>query len=123
LTKNFHQFFKRLDECKYKKVLNDALLRYVRALDEKDHNSAFIRLWGALESIAAPSESNYESITRRCAFLFKEAEYHKQVLEHLREYRNKSIHAGDQSERAKTFCFQLQYYFRELILFQIGNIN
>jgi hypothetical protein len=109
----------RLDECKYRKTIKDALLRYVRALDERDHNSALIRLWGALECLASPSDSNKDGITRRCAFLFEESDYHQQVLEHLREYRNQSVHAGEESDRSKTYCYQIQFYFRELVLFHL----
>ncbi|WMO13505.1 hypothetical protein [Pseudoalteromonas piscicida] len=111
----------RLADIPYGMTLKDALLRYVRALDEKDQNVALIRLWGALEVIAAPSEANYDLVTRRCAFLFAEYAYHKQVLEHLREYRNSNVHSGDQSEKAKSSCYQLQFYFYHLILFHLKN--
>ncbi|PKI11175.1 hypothetical protein CXF78_00940, partial [Shewanella sp. 11B5] len=111
----------RLDECRYSDVLKDGLLRYVRALDESDHNTALLRMWGALECIAAPSESNYDAVTKRCAFIFTEVNYHHQILEHLREFRNKSVHIGEQSEKAKTYCFQLQFYFIQLIMFHLRN--
>ncbi len=112
---------KKLEDIPYGMTLKDALLRYVRALDEKDQNVALIRLWGALEVIAAPSEANYDLVTRRCAFLFAEHTYHKQVLEHLREYRNSNVHSGDQSEKAKSNCYQLQFYFYHLMLFHLRN--
>lgn len=112
---------KKLADISYSMTLKDALLRYVRALDEKDQNVALIRLWGALEVLAAPSEANYDLVTRRCAFLFAEYDYHKQVLEHLREYRNSNVHSGDQSERAKSNCYQLQFYFYRLVLFHLKN--
>jgi hypothetical protein len=114
---------KQLNASPYSDLLKEALLRYVRALDERDQNVALIRLWGALESLTTPSEANYDMLTRRCSFLFKERDYHKQVLEHLREYRNSSVHAGDQSERAKTNCFQLQFYFHHLLIFHLNNSN
>ena len=110
----------KLNKLPYKEELKNAMLRYVRALDERDQNVALIQLWGALEAIASPSGANYDLVTRRCAFLFKENDYHKQVLEHLREYRNRSIHAGDQSEKAKINCYLLQYYFKELVLFHLN---
>lgn len=117
--KNVKWALSRLKICKYGRVIKDSLLRYVRALDEREHNSALIRLWGALECLASPSDSNKDGIPRRCAFLFEESEFHQQVLEHLREHRNQSVHAGEESERAKTYCYQIQFYFRELILFHL----
>ena len=109
--------------CPYKSALTDALLRYVRALDERDQNTAFIRLWGAIEALTSPGFANYDQIVRRCSFLFRDRQYHQQILEHLREYRNQSIHAGDQSDKAKTHCFQLQLYFYHLIWFHLENVG
>ena len=37
------------------------------------------------------------------------------------EYRNQSIHAGDQSDKVKTHCFQLQLYFDHLVWFHLAN--
>lgn len=119
LARNFDGCLERLDLCKYEKELTESLLRFVRALDEKDANSASIRLWGALEALACPGGAKYENIVKRCAFLFEEPEYHEQVLENLREYRNSTIHAGDQSQRAKTFCYQMQFYYQKLFLFHL----
>lgn len=121
LKKHFHWCLKQLDRCPYQVTLKEGLLRYVRSLDESDHNSAAIKLWGALEALASPGDARYDKIIKRCSFLFAEVDYHYQILEHLREFRNRSIHAGDQSERAKTFCYQMQFYFRELVLFHLSN--
>lgn len=112
---------KKLEAIPYRSKLKEALLRYVRALDERDQNVALIKLWGALESIAAPGESNCDSVTRRCAFLFEENQYHKQILEHLREYRNSNVHSGELTDQAKMYCFQLQYYFHNLLVFHLKN--
>jgi len=118
-SKNSKWAIKQIDKLSYRNIVKDALLRYVRALDERDQNVALIKIWGALETLAAPSESNYDLVTRRASFFFSEKDYHKQVLEHLRDYRNRSVHAGDQSERAKSNCYQLQFYFYHLILFHL----
>jgi hypothetical protein len=108
-----------LEASNYRDRLVDALLRFVRALDESNQNTAFIKLWSAAESLLVPERADYEKFVRRCAFLYQEGEYHRQLLEHLREYRNKSVHAGDDSELAKTHCFQLQSYFRDLMFFHL----
>jgi len=117
LKKNFNWSLDRLNASSYRNAIEEALLRYVRALDEKDPNSAAIRLWGALECLASPGVARYDNIVKRCSLLFPEDDYHRQILEHLREFRNRSIHSGDQSKRAKTFCYQMQFYFWKLVLF------
>ncbi|WP_338429403.1 hypothetical protein [Synechococcus elongatus] len=77
-------------------------------------------MWGALETLTAASGS-YDLVTKRCAFLFAEYDYHKQILEHLREHRNSNVHSGDESDNTKFSCFQLQRYFYNLILFHLRN--
>ncbi|HUU41824.1 MAG TPA: hypothetical protein VMW42_12880 [Desulfatiglandales bacterium] len=118
-NKNIKWAIKQLSKSKYKTEIQDGLLRYVRALDENDANTAAIKLWGALESIAASGGNNYELVTRRCAFLFKDNIFHKQMLEHLREYRNNNIHAGEEFEEARTCCYQMQYYFYRIVVFHL----
>jgi len=111
--------FAKLQKSNYRRVLVEALLKFVRALDERDQNTAFLKLWGAAESLLVPDHADYEKFVRRCSFLYKEREFHMQLLEHLREYRNTSVHAGDESDLAKTHCFQLQAFFRPLMLFHL----
>ncbi|PCJ39719.1 MAG: hypothetical protein COA81_09980 [Alphaproteobacteria bacterium] len=123
LRKNFKWAMDKIGESSYEEKIKKALLRYVRALDEKDYNVALIKLWGALEELTSPSQANYDLITKRVSFLFVEREYHKQVLENLREYRNRTVHSGEYEERARHYCFQLQYYFFILVQFHMRNAN
>ncbi len=123
LQKNLSYGLRRLFSSKYTAQLSDALLRYVRALDERDQNNAFIKLWGAVEALTSPGEAKYDLVIRRCSFLYSDIVYHRQILEHLREYRNQSVHAGDQSGAAKVHCFQLQRYFSRLIFFHLANAH
>lgn len=110
----------QLELSKYSNKIKDALQIYVRALDEKDSNIAFIKLWSALEYLTSPGNANYKLITRRCSFLYKEHEYHKQVLEHLRINRNQFVHDGESSTKSKKYCYQLQGYFKTLIDFHLA---
>lgn len=105
----------------YRDQITSALVRYVRALDESDADAAFLRLWTAIEALTTPGVADYEKLVRRCTFLFQDGEFHRQTLEHLREYRNGSVHRGEQSGQARMFCFQLQLYFNVLIWFHIRN--
>lgn len=118
---NIRWILDKLTKSKFSNLLKEALLKYVRALDERDHNLALIRLWGALESLTVFPGENYDLVIRRCAFLFLDRPYHEQVLEHLREYRNSNVHAGEDSINSKTYCYQLQYYFFNLIQFYLNN--
>ncbi|MBZ0255691.1 hypothetical protein K8I31_06490 [bacterium] len=123
LCNNIKWALESLNSSKYKSVIRDSMLRYVRALDERDQNVAIIRLWNALEILASPNEGNFDKISKRCSFLFTERNYHEQVIEHLREYRNRNVHSGDQDENSKNICYQIQYYYSQLILFHLRNAS
>lgn len=112
---------RRLTLCPYREDIVEALLLYVRALDEWNQTTAFTRLWGAVERLSSPGRGDYDAVVRRCAFLWDDTGFATQALEHLREYRNSCVHAGSESTQAKTYCFQLQQHFRPLVLFHIGN--
>jgi hypothetical protein len=119
--KNLRLAMRRLRSSRYGERIIAALVQYVRAFDEADANTAFLRLWTAIESLTTPNVADYDKLVRRCAFLFQDTNFHKQMLEHLREYRNVNVHAGEYSDRARTLCFQLQLYFNALAWFHIRN--
>lgn len=112
---------KRIASATYERQLTEAIVRAARALDEPDPNTAFLKLWAALESLMTPNHADYDALVRRCAFLFEETDYHAQVLEHLREYRNRSVHSGVEAGDARVNCFLLQTYFRGAVNFYIGH--
>lgn len=120
-TSNSRWALRRIQRSSYRESLITALLRFVRGLDDAEANTAFLRLWAGLETLATPGQADYDRLVSRCSFLFKEAEFHRQILEHLREYRHANVHAGEDSVRARTHCFQLQLYFVNLVLFHIRN--
>ena len=122
LAKNIRWMMQRIAECSYSNALTDAIVRYARAFDERDPNIALIKMWGALEALCARNQNNHELVARRAASIFQDYDYHFQIIQHLREYRNQSIHAGDQEDEAKTHCYQLQRYFYHLILFHVHNV-
>lgn len=121
IRRNSQWVLRRLDASPYGEQLTSSLIRYVRALDERDANSAFLALWGALEVLTTPDQADYSKTVQRCSFLFKDNAFHRQMLEHLREYRNAYVHAGDASDSARTHCYQLQLYFVNLIWFHVRN--
>jgi hypothetical protein len=121
IQSNSRWALRRIERSPYKERVVDALLQFVRALDERDSTVSFIKLWTALETLATPGRADYDRLVKRCSFLFKEGEFHRQVLEHLKEYRNSIVHLGEASEHSRTHCFQLQLYFVNIVWFHIRN--
>ncbi len=119
IKKNLRYALRRMTLSKFGKEIAESLIRYARALDDADPNTAFLRLWGAFESLLTPVRADYDVLVDRCCFLFQDFEYHRQVLMHLREYRNASVHAGQETTQARTNCFLLQSYYRHVFWFLI----
>ncbi len=79
-TKNVR---KALNKNSYKRDVEVAIVRYVRALDSQDYNSVFIKLWGVLEYLTNTLKDSYDKTIRRASFQYQDREYARQVLEHL----------------------------------------
>jgi hypothetical protein len=92
----------------YPADLRRIFIRYARALDGADYEVSFIKLWSLLEFLTDCGDGRYDALVRRCAFLFKEPEYQRQILQHLRERRNLFVHTATESGLAKSLVFQLK---------------
>ncbi len=115
-------FFRRkLKNHKYPEVIKESIIRYARALDERIFTTAFIKLWGVLELLTDTVGASYQTTVKRTSFIFEERDYHLQVLQHLRKYRNSSVHMDSGSSEIETYLYQIKNYVEALIEFHIGN--
>lgn len=111
----------QLSKISYSKVIEDALRRYVRSLDERDLNNAFMHLWSVLELLTNTLYDSYDITIRRAAFVFQERDYHFQLLKHLRDYRNNFVHHDVSNSGAESYLFQLKNIVEGVLRFHIGN--
>jgi len=117
-TENFRVLLKKSN---YQSDIVTATLRYVRALDTRDWNDTFLRLWGVLEFLTATQSDSYKVTIRRAAFMFADRDYVMQMLSHLMNYRNKFVHAGSQSMQIESLMYQLKSYVETLLEFHLHN--
>jgi len=117
-TKNVR---KALKKSIYGKDIEAAIIRYARALDSKDYNTVFIKLWSVLEYLTHTLKDSYDKTIKRAAFQFSDRDYNRQVLEHLRQYRNRSVHLGTGETDIDTHVYQLKNYVEQLLRFHITN--
>lgn len=110
---------RKLKRCPYDNILADGIIRYVRALDYRDLNVAFLKLWSVLEFLTDTLKEKYDRTIKRAAFLYRQRDYHLQVLNHLRDNRNRSVHTGAESAETETLVYQLKRYVEELIVFHL----
>ena len=103
----------------YKSLLINGLLRYVRALDGRDYESIFLKLWSLLEHLTLSVRDDKKVTARRAAFLWKDYEFHKEILQHLRDNRNSMVHLDQFGQRGEALVYQLKRYVEALLEFLI----
>jgi hypothetical protein len=108
----------RIDRCPYSSDLVRAFVRYGRALDNPDLETAFLKLWSLLEFLTSSGE-NYELLRRRVAFLFEESTIVSQILQHLRDRRNNFVHSAVETDRTRSLLFQIKPYVERVLEFHI----
>jgi len=111
---------KRLVKCQYRQVIEESIIQYVRALDERDWEAAFLRLWSILERLTNTDETHKVTI-RRASFIFEEREYYQQVLKHLKDFRNKYVHEAAGSSEIETYMFELKNIVEALLSFHLSS--
>jgi hypothetical protein len=57
--------------CPFKKDIEDLIIRYIDALDQSDHDVAFLHMWSILEKITNTIGTNYDETIKRTIRLFK----------------------------------------------------
>lgn len=121
MYKYMASFRSHLKKSNYQSDLTHAVVRYVRALDSQDWDDSFLRLWGVLELLTGTLSDSYKVTIRRASYMFADKEYAYQVLSHLKDYRNKSVHAGSESNDIESLLYQLKRYVEVLIEFHVGS--
>ena len=112
---------RRLRASPFRLDLEEALWSYVRALDERDYDTAIMKLWAILERLTGTGFTGYRATTKRVAFLYKDYAFHRQVLNHLRHYRNQSVHADKTSLQRDGILFQAKRYVEDVLFFLLRN--
>jgi hypothetical protein len=113
---------KLLKKSPFKPFLESSIIRYTRALDLRNLESAFLRLWGLLESLTNTGENDTHKVTvKRTSFMYADREYIKQILTHLRDYRNRAVHSGPGNQDIETFLYQLKNFVESALEFLVAN--
>ena len=111
----------RLSRHLYPQKVESAFIRYARALDLKDHDLALQKLWSLLEFLTDTGLASYDKTIRRAKFLYDEGSFQGQVLEHLRRYRNRSVHGGSSAGNVEAEVYQLKRIVEAALGFHLGN--
>jgi hypothetical protein len=74
------------------------LLRYCRALDHHESDSALLEMWGALEFLTGTQNERYDITIDRIERLFRDRDHARLIANHIRHRRNQSVHAAQSLE-------------------------
>jgi hypothetical protein len=107
----------------YRQAVEDALRRYSSALDTRDHNVAFLSLWGLLETLTNTEKVSSDITVKRASALWDQPDFNKHVLKQLKAYRNRAVHAGHRTDEIETYLHQLRRYVEGLLSFHIYNVQ
>lgn len=111
----------KLSKSKFSTEIEKAIIRYTRALDYLDLNVSLLKLWSLLEFLTDTGMSGYDETIKRTIFHFEDRDVQRQILEHLRETRNRSVHNGIDVENIRIRVYQLKRYVEVLIFFHLSN--
>ena len=109
----------RLARCRYPGIIGQAIVRYTRALDLQDWDAAFLKLWGVLELLTDSSRKASDVTIKRTAFVYEDRQYALEVLKHLRDYRNRFVHADQTDSRIETCLYQMKNSVEALLSFHL----
>ena len=110
----------KLRSSGYRSAIEDCIVRYVRALDDRDWHAEFLKLWGILEVLTVTTRSpRSESTIERASYVFRDHRYQKASLDILRNHRNKIVHASASTREIETYLYQLKYCVEALFDFHL----
>jgi hypothetical protein len=110
----------RLTRLQYGNELRALFVRYCRALDLVDHETAFNKLWSVFEHLAG-AIGEYDKLIRRTIFLYngEERDLVRLILEHLRDVRNGLVHSDRRPHSLYTYLYQLKWFVETLFFFHL----
>lgn len=108
---------RRLSKSHSKPFLKEAFQRYARALDERSHETSFLKLWSLLEYLTRSGNQRYDVTIERAACLWNDHAFHKEILRHLRDHRNSAVHADQSGGEITKLLYQLKRYVEGLLQF------
>ena len=105
----------------YGESVENAFVRYARSMDTIDYDMTIQKLWSLLEFLTDTGLSSYDKTVRRVRFLYDEERFAGQILEHLRRYRNQSVHGGHSGGDVESEVYQVKRYVDEMLRYHLVN--
>jgi hypothetical protein len=119
ISKEFLFIRKALKKLPYRNQFNKMFIRYTRALDSDDYETSYLKLWPLLEYLTDTINSNYDKTISRALFFYRDDVLSKELIEHLRLFRNKTVHTGETNRDLVPLLFQIKRIIERIIWFHL----
>ena len=121
VEENRKWFMKQIHKSSYTIDICNALSRYNSALNPSSRDNQFLKLWSTLELLTHTARNKYDVTIRRASFIWKDPNYHYQILNNLRYLRNAAVHESSDITDGELSVYQLKRYVEQLLFFHIRN--
>lgn len=98
-----------LANSKYRKELEELLVRYIWAIDQPNDNYAFVMLWSILEKITGSIK--HEEVAKSASWIFEKSVRGmiNDILLACRQYRNRHVHDAASDPHGDRMLTQIRY--------------
>ncbi|HZV33346.1 MAG TPA: hypothetical protein VFB72_02125 [Verrucomicrobiae bacterium] len=121
IIKTARKQLRRSMRVPYSDDMHRMWMRYANALDRRDLDASFLKLWSLLEFVTGTNGERYDETIRRTLFICDDRDFHKTMLEHLRDRRNSLVHSDDNSPQVEHHVFQVKSYVEEFLRLHLAH--
>lgn len=109
----FSRYRNSIQNSKFSKELQAAIIRYSNALDESIQDVAVLKLWATLESLLLVNNEDGQKLSLKLSSLYSEPDLQYEYFEHIRKYRNANVHSaiGDDDSIHRAYKLQEGFYY------------
>jgi hypothetical protein len=101
---------RRISRLPYRTDFEDLAQRYVAALDQVEHDLAFLQMWAILEKITNTIGAKYDETIRRVTWILKNRGLGEAQLRCVRIQRNRYVHAAHSSGQGDQAAYLIKSY-------------
>lgn len=103
------------------KDIEALIIRYIIALDQSDHDVAFLQMWSILERLTNTVGANYDETVRRAVWPFSDRDLAKNLLDCARLQRNLYVHAAKSAEEPDQVSYLMKSFVDHHLINLIRN--
>lgn len=108
-----------ISKLPHSEIIKNALVKYVRSLDDSDYNNSLVQLWSLLEYLTFTGSESYDVTIKRASSIYHDRKMNQMILEHFRNLRNANVHLNKGIPNIEINLCILKRQVESLLLFHI----